>query len=165
MANRNFDQGYCIGKRLIDIAGSFFALTGGGTVAASSVKGLGFGYAPTAGVMTKQAAPVRPGITSTPGIVRTSTGLYTITLDDSYRDINILSCDLGAPSTGSALWTQPVEPWTNTGVLGAAAGVAPSVQVLIINASGSPSDPGSSNAFRVHFFVQCEDSSVQFQKP
>lgn len=163
MANRNFDQGYVIGKRLIDIMGSFIALTGSGTITASSVKGLGFGFAPVAGVMKAQTAPVRAGITSTPGIARTGTGLYGVTLDDSYRDINFVSADLGAPVSGSGLWAQPVEPWTNTGALGAAVGIAPTVQFLIINSSGTPTD--ASGTMRMHFAIQCEDSTVQFSKP
>jgi hypothetical protein len=165
MSNRNFDQGYTIGKRLIDVAGSFVPLTSStGTIVASKVKGLGFGYAPIAGVMTLQTS-ARSGITSTPGVAHPSGGLYTLTFDDSYREINVISCDLAAPSSGSALWSQPVEPWTNTGVLGAAAGIAPSIQLLTINSSGSPTDVGTPNAFRLHFFVQFEDSTVQFQKP
>ena len=166
MANRNFDTGWTIGKRLVDITGSFIPLTTNtGTILATGVKGLGFGFAPVGspGVMAKQTSPVRPGITSAPGITHPSTGLYTITLDDAYRDINFLSSDLSAAVTGSALWTQPVEPWTNTGVLGAANGIAPTVQFLIINSSGSPTD--ASAAMRLNFYIQLEDSTVQFGKP
>jgi hypothetical protein len=158
MANRNFDASYCIGKRLVDISGSFVPLTGAGTVVASTVKGQGFGYAPVNGVMTLQAA-ARPGITSTPGIIRVSTGLYTITLDDSYLDIQEFCGDLAVPNTGSGTWIQPVEPVSQL----ATAGKAPVLSILLVNSSGTPTDAPASS--RVYFYACMRDSSVQFQKP
>lgn len=67
MANRNFDFLQALGKGVKVIAGSF-APNGGSAVAASSVKGKGF------------------------SVVRTSTGLFTITLQDAYTAM--LSADV-----------------------------------------------------------------------
>lgn len=160
MADRNFDQGYTIGKRLIEIAGSFVPLTGAGTVVASTVKGLGFGYAPNnAGVMALQPNLVTKPWTTTPGIVRTGTGVYTITLEDRYLDCNCFSADLAVPAGGSALWAQPNEPIANLGSTTAAIVAT----LTIVNASGTPTDAAASS--RIHFFLQLRDSTTQRVKP
>lgn len=161
MANKNFDQGFCIGKRLIEIAGSFIPLTGAGTVVASNVKGFGFGYAPnSAGVMTLQPnVASKSFLTTTPGIVRTGTGLYTVTLEDNYLDVNLFSADLAAPVAGSALWAQPVEPVANLG----SSTAAPVFSILIVNASGTPTDAAAN--MRMYFALQMRDSTTQRVKP
>jgi hypothetical protein len=159
MANRNFDQGWTVGKRLIEIAGSF-GTNGASNPVAANVKGLGFGYAPMAGVMALQTTiPVRPGITTTPGIVHAALGTYTITFDDAYTDLNVFSCDLQVAAL-SANWAQP-GPTANLGVSGS----APNVQVFVINSSGTGQDIAAATFSRVHFFVQFRDSNVQFSKP
>ena len=85
MANRRFDSSWVIGARLVEIMGSF-GTNGSSAPVAASVKGLGFGYAPIAGVMTLQSS-ARPGISGTPGITHTATGTYLVTFDDSYQDL------------------------------------------------------------------------------
>ena len=159
MANRNFDVAWSIGKRLIDIIGSFVPLTGAGTIVASSVKGLGFGYAPVAGVMALQTTG-RPGITSGPGgILRTGVGMYTIQADDSYQDLNFFDCTLAAANTsGTGLWAQPVNNAT-----GFTPGVGPTVTMLIVNSSGTPTEATAGQ--RVYFDLQLRDSTTQFNKP
>jgi hypothetical protein len=159
MANRNFDTGWTIGKRLIDITGSF-GTNGASNPVAANVKGFGFGYAPVGNVMTLQTSiPVRPGITTTPGIVRSATGTYVITLDDSYLDHQVFSCDLQVASA-SANWAQP-GPIANMGV----SGQAPNFTVIVINSSGTPQDVAANANSRVHFFIQLRDSTTQFAKP
>jgi hypothetical protein len=159
MSNRNFDTSWTIGKRLIDIAGSFGTNSASNPVAAN-VKGLGFGYAPVAGVMTLQATvPVRPGITTTPGIVHSALGTYVVTLDDSYTDYTVFSCDLQV-AAASANWAQP-GPIANTNV----SGQAPNFTIFVINSSGTGQDIAPATSSRVHFFIQMRDSSVQFSKP
>jgi hypothetical protein len=59
MANRMFEDVMCLGKGVVVIAGSF-APNGSSAVASTSVKGKGF------------------------SVVRTSTGLFTVTLEDTY---------------------------------------------------------------------------------
>src|SRR6185437_15287584 len=52
MSNRNHDKLHgLIGPGKIIVDGSFVPLTGAGTVDATKVTGLGFGYAPVKGVM------------------------------------------------------------------------------------------------------------------
>lgn len=160
MSDRNFDKAYVIGKRLIDISGTFVPLTGAGTVAASTVRGLGFGYLPVSGTWTKRTAE-RSGITgSTSGITRTATGTYTVTFEEAFRDIYYQSADLASPNTsGSALWAQPVATATNLNT----AATAPTITILIVNSSGSPTDAASGQ--KVYFHVQFDDSTVGFNKP
>src|SRR5437660_10084646 len=86
MSNRNADKARLIlGKRIWEFDGSFQALAGAGTVDASKVRGFGFGYVPQNGVVALKSA-ASPGVNSTPGIVRTGTGTYTITFEDPYID-------------------------------------------------------------------------------
>lgn len=162
MSNRNLDQSYCVGKRLIDIMGSFVPLTGAGTVVASTIKGLGFGYAPnSSGVMVLRGLTGgnNPVPKSTPGVVRTGTGVYTITFEDVYADCIDAGCDLAVPAGGSALWVQPVEPVTNLNT----AFTAPTLTMTIINSSGTPTDAAGSS--RIYFRCTFRDSTVQFFKP
>lgn len=156
MANRNLDTSYVIGKRLIDIAGSF-GTNGSSSPAASSVKGLGFGYAPSAGVMAVKGSS--PGVTTTAGVVRSTTGTYVITPEDTFQDVNVFSTDLQVASA-SANWAQP-GPIANTAV----ANQAPNLTIFVINSSGSLQDVAANASSRVHFFIQFRDSTVQFQKP
>jgi hypothetical protein len=161
MSTRNYDTGWCVGKRLIDISGNFVPLTGAGTVVASTVKGFGFGYAPVNGVMTLRplTGGNNPVPKSTPGIVRSSTGLYAITFEDPYIDIVYFGVDLAAPSTGTALWAQPVEPVTGINT----AFTAPTLSVLIVNNAGTPTDAAAN--MRIYFDVVFRDSTAFFQKP
>lgn len=161
MANTNFDRGHLlIGKRLVHIFGSFQLLAGSGTVVASSVKGLGFGYAPNLqGVMALKAGP-RPGITSTPGITYVSAGTYDITLEDSYIDAIDYEAHLIYPSGGTLtnaarMYTSP----TNLGV----GGLAPTFRVATIVTGGTLTDLGTT--FRLGFHIWLRDSTVQFVKP
>lgn len=160
MCSRNLDTGWCIGKRLIDIAGSF-GTNGSSTPAATSVKGLGFGYAPsdTTGVMAAKANSTNSPITTTPGVVRSTTGTYVVTVEDTFRDLNVLSCDLQVASA-SANWAQP-GPVASL----AAATAAPNFTLFVINSSGATQDIASGASSRVHFFAQFSDSTVQFGKP
>ena|SRR5579859_4200160 len=159
MASRNFDTGWCIGKRLIDVSGSF-GTNGSSNPVAANVKGLGFGYAPVAGAYALQTTiPVRPGITTTPGIVRSTTGTYVLTLDDSYLDVNFFSTDLQVASA-SANWAQP-GPIANVNV----ANQAPNVTIFVINSAGTLQDVAAGANSRVHFFLQMRDSTVGFSKP
>lgn len=159
MANRNFQTSWVIGERIVDIAGSFVPLTGAGTVVASTVRGLGFGYAPSAGVMTLFGnVSTKSFLTTTPGIVRTGTGLYTVTLEDPYIEAKAVGCDL-AVASASPNWAQPIEPIANL----ASSTAAPVISIQIINASGSAVDASSGG--RLHFFVSLRDSTTQFQKP
>ena len=159
MANRNFDTSWTVGKRLIEIGGSF-GTNGSAQIVAANVKGLGFGFAPVAGAMAAQTIiPVRPGITTTPGIVWTTPGQYVITLDDSYTECNYFSADLQVAAP-SANWAQP-GPIANLAV----SGQAPNFTVFVINSSGAGQNIAAGASSRVHFFVQLRDSSVQFSKP
>lgn len=160
MASRNLDQSWCFGKRLVDIAGSF-GTNGASSPAASSVKGLGFGYAPndqTGAMQAKANSSISP-MTTTPGVVHSATGTYVITAEDSYSDVNVFSCDLQVASA-SANWAQP-GPIAAT----ATANQAPNVTIFVINSSGTPQDIASATSSRVHFFLQMRDSTVQFAKP
>jgi hypothetical protein len=160
VANRQFQTGWCLGERLIEISGSFVPLTGAGTVVASSVKGEGFGYAPIAGVMKLQPNLASKNfLTTTPGIVRTGTGLYTVTMEDQYLDINDFTADLAAPIAGSALWAQPVEPVANLGSTTAAVVLS----ILIVNSSGTPTDAAAN--MRMYFSAIFRDSTTRFNKP
>lgn len=159
MANRRFDRAYCVGERIVDIYGSFVTLTGSGTVAAATVKGFGFGYAPTAGKMALQSS-ARPGINSTPGIVRVSTGLYSITFDDAYLDLTYFSAHYSAGSTsGAAKFAQTINNATGL----ATSATAPTLQLIIVNGSGTPADGEAAGL--INFHARFRDSTVQFSKP
>jgi hypothetical protein len=159
MSNRNADKARLIlGKRLWEIEGSFVALAGAGTVTASTVRGFGFGYAPLNGVMTLLPRATQ-GISSTPGIVRTGTGLYTITLEDSYIDYVTCAAWLMPPGgtvNDAAIETAP----TNFGV----SGLAPTFTLVTYSgATGTAADLGTT--FTVCFRFVLRDSTVQYNKP
>lgn len=158
MANRNADHPWTIGKRTFDIVGSF-GTNGSSAVVAANVKGLGFGYAPVAGVMTLQSTiPVRPGISTTPGIVFSTTGTYVVTLDDSYLDCLAFIVSLQSAS-GTANTVQG-GPIANLGV----SGQAPNFTIYTIT-SGSPANIAANASSRVNFHIQLRDSTTGFSKP
>lgn len=160
MANRQFQNGYVIGERIIDLVGSFVPLTGAGTVLASKVTGLGFGYAPSGnpGIMTLQPRIAQSPLTSTPGILRTGTGLYTITFEDNYLEMVGVSVDL-AVAAASANWAQALEPIANI----ASSTLAPTLSLQIINSSGTAVDSAAN--CRLHFFIRFRDSTTRYGKP
>lgn len=159
MSNRNADKARLVlGKRIWEIEGSFIALAGAGTVNAALVKGFGFGYTPVNGVMTLKPNASQ-GVSSIPGIVRTGTGLYTITLEDPYLDY--ITCEAwlmvpGGTSNDAAIETNP----TNLGV----SGLAPTFTLVTMNGStGTATDLGTT--FVVCFRLVLRDSTVQYNKP
>lgn len=156
MSNRRFDSSWVIGARLIEIMGSF-GTNGSNAPVAANVKGLGFGYAPIAGVMTLQAT-ARPGISGTPGITHTATGTYLVTFDDSYLDLIYAGADLMVASA-SANWAQP-GPFS-VGV----SQVASTTTFFVINSSGSGQDLAAATYSRLEFECVFRDSSVQFGRP
>ena len=156
MANRRFDSSWVIGARLIEIMGSF-GTNGSSAPVAASVKGLGFGYAPIAGVMTLQSS-ARPGISGTPGITHTATGTYLVTFDDSYQDLIYAGADLMVASA-SANWAQP-GPFSS-GV----SQTASTASFFVINSSGSGQDIAAATYSRIEFECVFRDSTVQFNKP
>ena len=157
MANRNLDQSWTFGKRIVEISGSF-GTNAAGAIVASAVKGLGFGYSPVNGTMTLKSA-ASPGVSSTPGIVRTTNGTYTVTLEDPYQDLIVAACDLQV-NAASANWAQP-GPLTNT----ATAGVAPTITFFTINGTGNNIDVAQNTNSRVMFTLILRDSTVQYSKP
>jgi hypothetical protein len=160
MADKNLDVPKVIGKRLIKIVGSFQALAGAGTVIASQVRGLGFGYAPVNGVMALRAQPGNnPTPLTTPGILRTGTGLYTVTLENPYLECVKFMCNLGIPAAGVNLYAVPVEPTTGF----ATAQTGPTVTILLQTATGTPTD--GANTERVYFSLSVRDSTTGYQKP
>jgi len=160
MSNRNHDKLHgLIGPGKIIVDGSFVPLTGAGTVDATKVTGLGFGYAPVKGVMALITPPQNNPIPlSTPGIVRTGTGLYTITFEDPYLEVVSFRCDLAVAAAGSALRAVPVEPITGTST----ANTAPTITIVILNGA-TPTDAAASQ--RVHFHAVFRDSTTRYQKP
>lgn len=160
MANRNFEMTeLSLIKAGVHIYGSFALLAGAGTVDATSVKGLGFGYATgSSGVVV--AKPSSPGVTSTAGIVRTGTGLYTITLEDPYPDVIMYDATLIYPSGGT--YTNRVVALTVPTNLGNGQ-VAPTFSLQVINSGGSGVDPGAT--YRVGFHLWLRNSSSVGFKP
>ena len=167
MSSHNFDRGHLIlGKRLVHIFGSFAAPTGVGGVGANgafdptSVKGQGFGYAPNQqGIMALQPQ-ARPGISSLPGIIWVSAGVYTLTLDDSYIDVIDSEAHLIVPSGGTitssaAFTTLP----TNL----ATGGKAPTFTLNTFVAAGTLTDLGVT--YRIGFHLWLRDSTVGYPKP
>lgn len=161
MSNRDYDKlGGVIGKGLIPIWGSFVPLTGAGTVVASNVRGFGFGYAPTNGVMKLKAQPQNnPTPLTTPGILYVSAGLYSVTLEDPYLDCVRFGCDLALPATGANLSAVPVEPIVGINT----ANTGPTFKILLQNAAGSPTEGATTQ--RVYFAMLMRNSTVGYQKP
>lgn len=89
MANRNFDFAWTLGKRIVNIEGSFDTNGASNPVAP---KGQGFRKV---------------------GIVHAATGQYTVTMDDPYLDLNAWGADLQV-NAASPNWAQ-VGPVTNLG--------------------------------------------------
>lgn len=167
MSSRNYDRGHwLLGKRLVHIFGSFAAPTGVGGAGANgafdptSVKGLGFGYAPNQqGIMALKGS-AQPGIISTPGIIWVSAGVYTLTLEDSYIDAVDYEAHLTVPSGGTKthianMLTLP----TNL----ATGGRAPTFTFNVSTLDGTLTDFGPT--FRVGFHIWLRDSTVNYVKP
>ena len=161
MANTNFDRGHLvIGKRQVHIEGSFQLLAGTGTVVASTVKGLGFGFAPNQqGIMAPKTQP-RPGIQDIGGIVWVSAGTYDITLEDSYIDAVDYDAHLIYPSGGTL--THRALVYTNPVNLGTS-GRAPTFRVVTVVTGGTPTDFGTT--FRLGFHIWLRDSTTNYVKP
>lgn len=87
---------------------------------------------------TLAPAPYNNYITS---VVRTSQGLYTVTLSDAARSLQAVTCEL-ALNTPGAVYAQP-GPSTNFGV-SVATGL-PTVVIYTLNA-GNVADPPAANA-------------------
>jgi hypothetical protein len=163
MANRRYDRDWVLGERIITISGSFATNTGSAIVA-STVKGFGFGYAPSAGVMTLFGNIASKNyLTTTPGIVLSGTGIYTVTLEDPYIDMIAASVNIQVAASGAS---------ANDMILGTAVNLgsstaAPAIQLLTINGgSGAAATPTAANANnRVNFQFVFRDSTVQFNKP
>lgn len=167
MANTNFDHGHwTLGKRLVHIFGSFAAPSGSGGAGSNgsfdptSVKGLGFGYAPNLqGIMALKSGQ-RPGITSTAGIVWVSAGVYTVTLEDSYIDAVDYEAHITPPNGGTL--TNSVRMLTSPTNLGTS-GKAPTFTFNAFTSGAVLTDFGAT--YRVGFHIWLRDSSVQFVKP
>jgi hypothetical protein len=163
MANRRYDRDWCLGERLITISGSF-GTNAGSAIVAANVKGFGFGYAPSAGVMTLFGNIASKNyLTTTPGIVLSGTGIYTVTLEDPYIDMIAASVNIQVAASGAS---------ANDMILGTAVNLgsstaAPAIQLLTINGgSGAAATPNAANAnSRVNFQFIFRDSTVQFNKP
>jgi hypothetical protein len=159
MSNRNADKPRLIfGVRQWEIEGTFQALGGAGTVVASAVKGFGFGYAPVNGVMALRTESVVSGVTSTPGIVRTGVGLYTITLEDPYIDyVTAMAWLMGpGPNANDAQFQQTV---SNLNTLN----TAPTFTLVTSTTGGAAVDLGTT--YNIGFRFVFRDSTRQFNKP
>lgn len=168
MSSRNYDRGhYLLGKRSVHIFGSFAAPTGvGGAGAANgafdptSVKGLGFGYAPNGqGIMALKPS-AQPGISSTPGIIWVSAGVYTLTLEDSYLDATDWEAHVIIPSGGTV--TNAVKMLTLPTNL-ATGGKAPTFTFNAYVAASTLTDFGPT--YRIGFHLWLRDSTVNYVKP
>lgn len=160
MSDKNLDRAWTIGKRSIRIAGSFVPLAGAGTVVATNVRGLGFGYAPVNGLMALKAQPGNnPTPLTVPGILRTGVGVYTIILENPWLGCDSFTVSLGVPVAGVQLWAWPVEPITGM----ATAGTGPTFTILLANNAGTPTEGAVTQ--RVHFDIIVRDSTVSFNKP
>lgn len=159
MSNRNADKAVLVlGKRLWEFDGSFVCLAGAGTVVASTVKGWGFGYSPVAGVMTLKPTATS-GIISTPGIVRTAVGVFTLTFEDTYLEVvNANAWLMGpGPNVNDAAIRQAV---TNV----ASSNQAPTFTIDTFNgATGAAADLGTT--YSVGFRVKFRDSSANYNRP
>lgn len=161
MANRRLDRDWTIGVRVVRVYGSF-ATNGGSAIVPSSVKGFGFGYAPVSGVMALQGnVQSKSYLTSTPGIVLSGTGVFTITFEDPYIDCISFqpSIQLATPGTQDVMAGTMVNLGSST--------AAPSIQILVVNTtSGAAATPPAANANnRINFEAVFRDSTEQFLKP
>jgi L-serine deaminase len=162
MANRRFDRDWCLGERCVQIWGSF-GTNGGAAIVASTVKGFGFGYAPVNGVMTLQPNRSSISLTTTPGIVLSGTGIYTVTLEDPYIDLVSVGVSIQASAQGVNANDMIVGTVTNLG----SSTAAPAIQLFTVNGgTGAAATPTAANAnSRVNFTFIFRDSTVQFNKP
>jgi hypothetical protein len=161
MANRRYDRDWTLGERIIRLYGSF-GTNGAAAPVASSVKGFGFGYAPTAGVMALQGnVGSKAFLTSTPGITYTATGILTITFEDPYIDCIAFIPTIQLPSAG----TTDVIGGTMVNLGSSTA--APSIQILTVNSTSGAAvaPPASAANTRINFVAVFRDSTVQFTKP
>lgn len=167
MSSRNYDRGhYLLGKRSVHIFGSFAAPTGVGGVGANgafdatSVKGLGFGYAPNGqGIMALKPS-AQPGISSIPGVIWVSAGVYTLTLEDSYLDATDWEAHVIPPAAGTL--TNSVRLVTLPTNL-ATGGKAPTFTFAAFTSGGTPTDFGAT--YRIGFHLWLRDSTVNYVKP
>jgi hypothetical protein len=98
---------------------------------------ISFKFFPDAGNQpTLAPSPLNQGIAS---VVWVSTGLYRLTLVDTYRYHINTSCDLNC-NTATAAWAQP-GPVANFGTSS-----APAVDIRILDNSNNPTNPPSANA-------------------
>lgn len=159
MSNRNYDKpALVLGKRLVEIVGSFVPLGGAGTIDPTLVKGWGFGFAPTAGAMALKPS-ASPGIASTPGILRTGTGVYTLTLEDNYIDAILWESHIirpaGTSTGGVSILTSPTNLGSGT--------LAPTFTLVTNSTVGTAADLGTT--YRVGFRLWLRDSTVNYGKP
>lgn len=136
MANRNLDTGWTLGKRIVEITGSF-AVNGASNPTAASLKGQGFRKVPP---------------------VHTATGTYVVTLDDNWQDCNGFSVDLQVPAAAGN-WAQP-GPITSLG-----ASSPPTFTIFTVNSSGVALDISAAANTAVFFTIVLRDSTVGFSKP
>lgn len=160
MSNRRLDQDWTIGERRIRIYGSF-GMNGGSQIAASSVRGFGFGYAPNAaGVMVLQPRRPLDPLTNTPGIVLSGTGVYTITFEDTYIELVALipTIQLASPGSNDVVGGPIVQ---GTSLL------APTAVIQVVNStSGAAAAPNAADPNnRINFVAVFRDSSERFSKP
>lgn len=126
MANRNFVTPRCLDKEVIVLAGSF-APNGSSAVSSSSNKGTGW------------------------SVVRTSTGLFTITLADSYPSLLSATATLQL-ATGDDKYVQI----GSTDVV-----TAKTIEIRVWDASGAAVADVSANANnRINFCLVLKNSSA-----
>lgn len=160
MSDKNMDRPWVVGKRQIELRGSFKVLSGAGTIDATKVTGLGFGFAPVNGVMALRAQPQNnPTPLSTPGILRTNTGLYTITFENPYLELVSFHPHLATAAGGVNLFAQAIEPVTGTNT----AQTGPTITVQLVNGSGAATEGATTQ--RLHFVAVFRDSTWSYQKP
>ena len=162
MANRRFDRDWALGERIIRIYGSF-GTNGTSTPVAANVKGFGFGYAPSAGVMVLQPnLSSKSFLTSTPGITYAATGVYSITFEDPYIDCISFICTM-QQTAGNSIYDAEAADMSNLG----SSTAAPTLKIQIINQTtgNAVAPPAASGPSRVNFIAVFRDSTVQFNKP
>ena len=125
MANRNLNRPFCYQKMLTLLTG-VIPIASGGAVGTA----LGIGYS----------------------VVKTSPGLYTVTVEDQFPGVQGILTTL-FETTLSALDVKGILPYSSitTGKLG-------TFQLQIFNAAGSAADVGS--ASEIHFQLNGKNTSV-----
>lgn len=136
MSNRNLDTSWTLGKRIIEITGSF-AVNGSSNPVTTTFKGQGW---------------------RNTALTRTATGTYVGTLDDTYQDCNGFSVDLQVPAAAGN-WAQP-GPITNLGTSS-----RPTFTIFTVNSSGVATDIAAAANTAVFFTLVMRDSTVGFTKP